>query len=75
MSLVGEVLGYFRRDGVGLGQLGWVHGLAYPNENGLYISELLIWHVQKFTLLPLDQPAHPKPELQGECVASPPAHQ
>ena len=37
---------------MGPGQLGWVHGLAYPNENELYIAELLIWRVQKFTLEP-----------------------
>ena len=52
MSLEGKVLGYLGRDGVGPGQLGWVHGLAYPNENELYIAELLIWRVQKFTLEP-----------------------
>ena len=52
MSLEGEVLGCVGRDGQGIGQLGWVHGIACPNENEVWISELLTWRVQKFILQP-----------------------
>jgi len=52
MTLDGQVLGYFGRDGQGLGQLGWVHGLACPNENEVWAAELLTWRVQRFVLNP-----------------------
>ena len=55
MSLEGEVLGYFGRDGQQVGQLGWVHGIACPNENEVWISELLTWRIQRFLLSPTNQ--------------------
>ena len=50
MSLDGEVLGYFGRDGQAVGQFGWIHGLACPSENELYVAELLTWRVQRILI-------------------------
>ena len=50
MSLDGTVLGYLARDGQAIGQFGWIHGLACPSANELYIAELLTWRVQKVTI-------------------------
>ena len=50
MSLEGELLGYFGRDGQRVGQLGWVHAMACPNENEVWAAELLTWRIQKFVL-------------------------
>jgi hypothetical protein len=33
-------------------QFGWIHGIACPSENELYVAELLNWRVQKLTLRP-----------------------
>ena len=30
-----------------LKQFGWIHEIACPSENELYVSELLNWRVQK----------------------------
>jgi len=51
MSLDGQVLGYLGRDGQAVGEFGWIHGLACPSENELYVAELLTWRVQKLTIL------------------------
>ena len=50
MSLDGTVLGYLGRDGQAIGQFGWIHGLACPTENEVYVAELLTWRVQKITI-------------------------
>ena len=50
MSLDGEVLGYLGRDGQAVGQFGWIHGLACPAENEIFVAELLTWRVQKITI-------------------------
>ena len=50
MSLDGTVLGYFGRDGQAVGQFGWIHGLACPSANEVWVAELLTWRVQKITL-------------------------
>ena len=46
----GRVLGTLGRTGKLLGQFDWVHGIAYPSENVLYIADENNWRVQK--LLP-----------------------
>jgi hypothetical protein len=33
-------------------QFGWVHGMACPSENTLFVAELLNWRVQKLILKP-----------------------
>lgn len=50
MSLDGKVLGYFGETGTKVGQFGWIHAMACPSENELYVGELLNWRVQKLTL-------------------------
>lgn len=32
--------------------MGWIHELACPSENELYVAELLNWRIQKLVLHP-----------------------
>jgi DNA-binding beta-propeller fold protein YncE len=50
LSLSGKVLGVFGESGKQLKQFGWIHEIACPSENELYVSELLNWRVQKLVL-------------------------
>jgi hypothetical protein len=52
LSLDGEVLGYLGGVGKTLGKFGWIHELACPSENELYVAELLNWRAQKLVLKP-----------------------
>ncbi len=52
LSLDGKVLGYLGESGKQLKQFGWVHAIACPSENVLYVAELLNWRVQKLILHP-----------------------
>ncbi|HEX4545086.1 MAG TPA: peptidyl-alpha-hydroxyglycine alpha-amidating lyase family protein [Candidatus Acidoferrum sp.] len=52
LSLDGKVLGVFGKSGKQLGQFGWVHEIACPSENELYVAEALNWRVQKLILDP-----------------------
>jgi DNA-binding beta-propeller fold protein YncE len=52
LSLDGKVLGMLGRSGRQLKQFGWIHEIACPAENEIYVSELLNWRVQKLTLHP-----------------------
>ena len=52
MTLDGQVLGVLGQAGKQLKQFGWIHGIACPNENTLYVGELLNWRVQKLLLHP-----------------------
>jgi DNA-binding beta-propeller fold protein YncE len=52
LSLDGKVLGYLGTSGKQLKQFGWIHEMACPSENELYVAELLNWRVQKLTLHP-----------------------
>jgi hypothetical protein len=52
LSLDGKVLGVFGKSGKQLGQFGWVHEIACPSENELYVAEILNWRVQKLLLEP-----------------------
>ncbi|HMD40124.1 MAG TPA: peptidyl-alpha-hydroxyglycine alpha-amidating lyase family protein [Candidatus Acidoferrum sp.] len=54
LSLDGKVLGWFGKAGKQLGEFGWIHEIACPSENELYVSEILNWRVQKLVL----EPAH-----------------
>ncbi|WP_283812894.1 hypothetical protein [Bradyrhizobium rifense] len=33
-------------------QFGWIHAMARPSQNTLYVGELLNWRVQKLLLKP-----------------------
>jgi streptogramin lyase len=53
LSLDGEVLGMLGRSGRQLKQFGWIHEIACPSENEIYVAELLNWRVQKLILHPV----------------------
>jgi DNA-binding beta-propeller fold protein YncE len=52
LSLDGKVLGVIGHTGRSVGQFGWIHEIACPSENEIYVAELLNWRVQKLTLEP-----------------------
>jgi hypothetical protein len=52
LSLDGKVLGMLGESGKQLKQFGWIHEIACPSENELYVAELLNWRVQKLVLQP-----------------------
>src|SRR5882724_7775234 len=52
LSLEGKVLGVLGESGKQLNQFGWIHEIACPSENLLYVAELLNWRVQKLVLHP-----------------------
>ncbi len=52
LSLDGRVLGMLGRTGRQPKQFGWIHELACPSENELYVAELLNWRIQKLILHP-----------------------
>jgi len=54
VSLDGKILGVLGKSGKQLKQFGWIHEIACPSENELYVAEILNWRVQKLQL-------HPRP--------------
>jgi hypothetical protein len=54
LTLDGQVLGWLGGSGKQLKQFGWIHEIACPNENELYVAELLNWRLQKLTLHPTE---------------------
>jgi DNA-binding beta-propeller fold protein YncE len=52
LSLDGTVLGVLGQSGKQLKQFGWIHQMACPSENTLFVAELLNWRVQKLELHP-----------------------
>jgi len=52
LSLDGKVLGVLGKSGKQPGQFGWIHEIACPSENELYVAEILNWRVQKLILEP-----------------------
>ena len=52
LSLDGKVLGVLGQSGKQLKQFGWIHAMACPSENTLYVAELLNWRMQKLVLKP-----------------------
>jgi DNA-binding beta-propeller fold protein YncE len=52
LSLEGKLLGVLGESGKQLKQFGWIHEIACPSENELYVAELLNWRVQKLILEP-----------------------
>jgi hypothetical protein len=52
LSLDGQVLGTIGSMGRQLKQFGWIHEMACPAENELYVAEILNWRVQKLLLHP-----------------------
>ena len=52
MTLDGKILGVLGEAGKQPKQFGWIHEIACPDENTLFVAELLNWRVQKLTLRP-----------------------
>ena len=52
LSLDGKVLGWLGGSGKTLKKFGWVHEIACPSENEIYVAEILNWRAQKLTLHP-----------------------
>ena len=52
LTLDGKVLGVVGKSGKQPKQFGWIHEIACPSENEIYVAELLNWRVQKLTLHP-----------------------
>jgi DNA-binding beta-propeller fold protein YncE len=52
LTLDGKVLGVLGESGKQLKQFGWIHEIACPSENVLFVAELLNWRVQKLILHP-----------------------
>jgi sugar lactone lactonase YvrE len=48
----GKILGWFGESGHELGQFNWVHGIACPSENTLFVADMNNWRLQKVTLHP-----------------------
>lgn len=46
----GKILGKWGESGHGLGQLNWVHGLACPSEDTVYLADMNNWRVQKLVV-------------------------
>jgi DNA-binding beta-propeller fold protein YncE len=52
LTLDGKVLGWLGSTGRVLKKFGWIHELACPAENEIYVAELLNWRAQKLILHP-----------------------
>ena len=52
LTLDGKVVGMLGRAGKTPGTFGWIHEIACPSENELYVAEILNWRVQKLELDP-----------------------
>jgi hypothetical protein len=52
LTLDGKVLGTLGDAGKKVGEFGWIHQIACPTENDLWVGEILNWRVQKLTLHP-----------------------
>ncbi len=47
VSLQGKVLGVYGQPGRNLGEFGWIHAIACPSEDEIWVAELINWRVQK----------------------------
>ncbi len=52
LTLDGKIVGMLGKTGRQPKQFGWIHELACPSENEIYVAELLNWRVQKLILHP-----------------------
>jgi hypothetical protein len=52
VSLDGKVLGVYGKSGKNLGEFGWIHAIACPSENEIWVGELLNWRIQKLVAKP-----------------------
>jgi hypothetical protein len=52
LTLDGKLVGMLGKSGHQAKQFGWIHEIACPSENEIYVAELLNWRVQKLILKP-----------------------
>ena len=52
LSLDGKVLGVLGKTGRQMKEFGWIHEIACPSENTIFVAEILNWRVQKLILHP-----------------------
>jgi DNA-binding beta-propeller fold protein YncE len=52
LTLDGKLVGMLGKSGHQVKQFGWIHEIACPSENEIYVAELLNWRVQKLLLKP-----------------------
>jgi len=57
LSLDGKVLGVLGESGKQPKQFGWIHEMACPSENVVFVAELLNWRIQKLILHPEQEKA------------------
>ncbi len=47
VSLEGKLLGVYGQPGRNLGEFGWLHAIACPSEDIIWVGKLINWRVQK----------------------------
>jgi sugar lactone lactonase YvrE len=52
MTLDGRIVGVLGESGRGPSQFNWIHGLACPSEDLLYVADMNNWRVQRIQLHP-----------------------
>jgi hypothetical protein len=52
LTLEGKIVGTLGESGHDVGQFNWIHGLACPSENTLFVADMNNWRVQKIVLHP-----------------------
>ena len=52
LTLDGKIVGVLGESGHELGQFNWIHGIACPSENTIYVADMNNWRVQKLILHP-----------------------
>lgn len=50
MTLDGKIVGTLGLSGRGTKQFNWIHGIACPTENELFVADMNNWRIQKVTL-------------------------
>ena len=53
MTLDGKMVGYIGESGHEPGQFNWIHAIACPSENLIYVADMNNWRIQKLTLHPV----------------------
>jgi len=57
LTLDGKIVGVFGESGRAAGQFNWIHALACPSENTLFVADMNNWRVLKVTLRSTPQTA------------------
>lgn len=52
ITLEGEILGVLGTSGRELGEFNWIHGLAVPSDDVIYVADMNNWRLQKLILNP-----------------------